>query len=245
MKVAIMGCGPGGSYLYSLLRQRKPEVEIDLFDAAHHTRCGIKGCGWAISYPKFLNLCQEVDVNPEKFLLGRYDQAFIGQRSIKVDMGIIDKPLFIRDMLCGEKPMAPPREDLATYDRIIDATGTQRAYLAPYQSSLILDLIQIRATVSSAVPMMVFVNFKSVGYSWVFPLTDNEVHIGCGFVAGIEPAKQEVERVKQRISINRVLCSCHERIRCHGPILPFTEGNIWGLGACCTNPFHKLSVMLR
>jgi flavin-dependent dehydrogenase len=32
MKIAIMGCGPGGSYLYCLLRQREPDVEIDLYD---------------------------------------------------------------------------------------------------------------------------------------------------------------------------------------------------------------------
>ena len=29
---------------------------------------------------------------------------------------------------------------------------------------------------------------------------------------------------------SQVLCSCTGQIRCHGPVPPFSEGKIWGLG---------------
>lgn len=42
-RIVIMGCGPGVAYLYTLLRHRKPELVVEIFDLAHHTAFGIKG----------------------------------------------------------------------------------------------------------------------------------------------------------------------------------------------------------
>ncbi len=63
MRVEIMGCGSGGSYLYRLLEQRKREVAVGLFDMRPDTVCGIKSCGWGVSSTALAALCREVAVN--------------------------------------------------------------------------------------------------------------------------------------------------------------------------------------
>jgi len=135
-----MGCGVGGSYLYSLLTRKKPEVEVSIFDIPHHTRCGIKGCAWGVSSSQFVDLCREAHINPHKYILGVYDHVLLDQSNLRVTyryasadkvklkakVAMIDKPLFIEDMLDEAHPLNPSEANLTTFDRIIDATGFKR-----------------------------------------------------------------------------------------------------------------------
>ena len=103
--VAIMGCGPGGAYLYALFLHKKPELEVITFDITYHTACGIKGCVWGASWPQFAKLSREVNIDPEKYVLGRYDHVLINQMKLRADVVIIDRPLLIRDLFGGASPL--------------------------------------------------------------------------------------------------------------------------------------------
>jgi len=222
-----MGCGPGGSYLYRLLRLRKPEVEIDLFDIPHTTSCGLKPCGWAVSFPQFEVLVRDIELVPDRYVLGRYGRVIIEGVELKANIAVIDKPLLIKQMLEGGKPRVPKRR-LGKYDRIIDATG-QRVYLPSY-SPRIIDAIETRAKVSSQ-PMLptAFLNDDG-GYSWLIPLNSGEAHLGSLSPWGIDRSKRGMEKLRAEINAGATICVCQGQIWASGPILPFTQGNVWGLG---------------
>lgn len=229
MKVAIMGCGPGGSYLYILLRQRRPELEVNLFDIPHNNPCGIKGCGWVVSYPEFSSLCREVGLNPKEFTLGLHKQAFIQGVKVKASLAVINKPLFIKQMLAGRFPEEPSAARLNDYERIVDATGAQRAYLSPHSGPLIFTTFQTKISLNSSLPPQGFLNYGG-GYTWVIPLSSGEAHLGSFSPYGLEAARREVERTRQKLRAGPSICACQTLVRCHGPLLPFIEGRIWGLG---------------
>ena len=224
-----MGCGPGGSYLYRLLQQKKPKPEVVLFDIPHHTACGVKGCAWGVSWPQFVELCREAGVSGGKYLLGNYDHVLINQLKIRAEVAIVDKPSLIKDLLAGKSPLNPSGAQLDAFDHIVDATGAQRAYLSPWSNRPIVAAVQMRITPKESAPCpMVFLN--NTGYTWLFPLSQGEAHVGALSHEGAEVAWQEIERVKQSLDARQVICSCTGQIRCHGPVLPFTEGKVWGLG---------------
>lgn len=238
-----MGCGVGGSYLYSLLTRKKPEVEVSIFDIPHHTRCGIKGCAWGVSSSQFMDLCQEAHINPHKYILGVYDHVLLDQSNLRVayryasadkvklkaKVAMIDKPLFIEDMLDEVHPLNPSEANLTTFDRIIDATGFKRAYLSPYPSPLIINTIQIRAAIEPPSFPTAIIN-KGGGYTWVFPIGKSEAHVGSVSLQGIEFTKRVLDELTKKINVDRIICSCEEQIRGHGPVVPFIEGKVWGLG---------------
>jgi hypothetical protein len=58
--VAIRGCGSGVAFLYALLRHKKPELEMAIFDKLTHNACGTKACAWGASWPQFAKLSREV-----------------------------------------------------------------------------------------------------------------------------------------------------------------------------------------
>lgn len=228
--MAIMGCGPGGSYLYSVLRQKQPELEVILFDVPHRTHCAIKGCAWGVNWPQFTQLCREANINHDKYLLVKYDRLLIDQLRIKADVAIIDKPSFIKDTVAGQPPINPSLVDLDTFDRVVDASGTKRAYLSPHTDQLIACTTQMKIVVEEPPPCPTAFTNSYGDYSWLFPIARNEVHLGSLSRHGIDLARQQIERVREGMANGQVICSCTEQIRCHGPILPFVEGKVWGLG---------------
>ena len=227
-RIAIMGCGSGGSYLYRLLRQRKPNCQITLFDLPTSNSCGIKGCAWGLSRPLFWQLCTEAGVNPEKFILGRYDHAMINGRNLKADLVIFNKPALIIDLLGDAVIHDPAKVETEQFDRVIDATGFERFFLPPIDATPIVSAVQVRLkTKAPKAPTAVF--NPGGGYSWLFPIGEDEVHIGSLSPLGFEAARNELKTILKD-SRNESVCSCRGRIRCHGPITPFVWGNVWGIG---------------
>lgn len=224
-----MGCGSGGSYLYRLLRQKKPNLEVRLFDVQHATACGIKGCGWGVSWPRFVSLCHEVAMDPEEYVLMRYDHILIDHLRVGANVAMVDKPRLIKNMLAGVRPLNPSEAALDTCERIIDATGVDRAYLSPRIGLAAVDAVQIRITTESLPCPMVFTHGDG-GYTWLFPLGDGEAHLGIVSPQGMNIAAESVNTAKRAMEIGQVLCSCTGRIWRSGPVLPFTEGKTWGLG---------------
>ncbi len=139
---------------------------------------------------------------------------------------VIDKPLLIKRML-GKKRPGIPEAQLGQYDRIIDATG-QRVYLPSYSPHSI-GAIEIRTKVSSPMLPTAFTNDNG-GYTWLIPLNNGEAHLGSFSPQGIDEAKREAGKLQAEINAGPTICVCQERIWTSGPILPFTQGNIWGLG---------------
>ncbi len=223
-----MGCGSGGSYLYRLLRQRKPNLAIILFDQPVTNACGIKGCAWGVSLPLFSQLCAELDFNPETYILKRYDKVIINGQNLKADLAIINKPAFVKDLL-GETEIGEPQTaELDGFDRIIDATGSERAFLPKTDAGPVVSAVQIRLkTKAPKAPTAVF--NPSGGYGWMFPIGENEVHLGSLSPEGFEAAKRELNNMVAN-SKSEAICSCRGKIRCHGPVTPFVRGKVWGIG---------------
>jgi flavin-dependent dehydrogenase len=227
--VAIMGGGPGGAYLYALLRHKKPELEVVIFDKTLPTACGTKGCAWGVSWPPFAALCKEINIDPEKYILGKYDHVLINQMRLKGNGAIINKPLLIKDLLGGISPLDPSGADLARFERIVDASGVNRAYLSSREDQSLVNTIQMRIAHTPASGPMIFAHRTGV-YTWLFPLGKDEAHLGSLSAGGIDMAAQELDRFRKTLAAGAVLCSCSGTIRRSGPIYPFIEGKVWGLG---------------
>lgn len=97
MKVAIAGAGPGGVYLYRLLKQRRPNLIVDIFDEMHDTSCGVKPCGWAVPREQFVNLCRYAQIDAGKYVNYEYSSIQVFGTSVRASTLVIDKPRFLFD----------------------------------------------------------------------------------------------------------------------------------------------------
>ena len=226
MNIAIMGCGPGGSYLYSLLRQRKPEVKVGLFDIVPDTMCRTKSCCWGVNFSTFADLCHEVGFEIEKYLMVLHDQVIIEDIKVKANLAVINKPLFIKHLINGAEIHTPPIPDGNDYNRIIDATG-RRAYLGHGHENMKYYAVETRVKMQTKIPIVFISN---TGYSWVMPLGDGTAHLGSLSRLGQREADKEVEKTRIKVNAGSVVCTCDAIICSAGPVLPFVKGNIWGLG---------------
>jgi flavin-dependent dehydrogenase len=119
--------------------------------------------------------------------------------------------------------------DPTSYDRVVDATGVERAYLGPIaEGDFVADLCQHR--VQAEREQDTWINISSAGYGWCFPLRKGEFHIGYGnlpphFAEGQEAIKGSLDGV-------RIKCHCLSRIRMASPFYsqPFVKGTIVGVG---------------
>lgn len=227
MNIAIMGCGPGGSYLYCLLRQRKPEVKVELFDIVPDTMCGTKSCCWAVNFSIFTNLCHAVGLETMKYLMMFYDQIIVEDLKIRANLAVINKPLLIKGLLDGAEIHTPPIPVGKDYDRIIDATGS-RAYLGYEREDRKYSAVETRVVFQTESPPMVFIH--NTGYSWVASLGNGTAHLGSLSVLDRQEADKEIEKTRVKVNAGSVICTCDAPIWAAGPALPFVKGNVWGLG---------------
>ncbi|WP_222101656.1 NAD(P)/FAD-dependent oxidoreductase [Dehalogenimonas alkenigignens] len=228
-RIAIMGCGSGGSYLLRLLRQRRPQSQVTLFDWPSANACGLKGCAWGLSRPLFEALCGGVGLTADKYFLGKYHHVLVNGRRLKADLAIIDKPAFIRD-LTGSVPFHEPETmNPGDFDRVIDATGYKRAFLPAVELCPVVYAVQIRLKAKTPQTPTAVLNPHG-GYSWLFPAGSGEVHAGSLSPFGFDAARQALKCITGGIAQDRAVCSCRGEIRCHGPAYPFVQGRIWGIG---------------
>lgn len=237
MKIAIAGAGVSGSYMYRLLKNC--DYDVTIYDTEHNTKCGIKPCAWVTS-KGFEHLVERAGLNPEHYIIHRFNHVMIDDVRIKANMLIIDKPKLIKDLLGNaEIKNLDPNTILSytgptglDYDKIIDATGVARAFLPPIDGDLIAPCYQYRKLDYDA-PIEMKINISRVGYAWIFPLEDHEFHVGVGSLVkdameilggfGLMPWDPENMVCK---------CSCHSRIRLTAPSgsRPFVYNNVWGIG---------------
>ncbi len=98
MKIAIACAGTTGAYCYRLLR--KQGFPVDLYDRPHKTACGINPCAWGTSRG-FSELLRLADLDPEKYVLQRFDSVLMDEVRVVGELMTIDKPALIRDLLEG------------------------------------------------------------------------------------------------------------------------------------------------
>ncbi|MBM3156965.1 MAG: hypothetical protein FJ004_06735 [Chloroflexi bacterium] len=225
-RIMIAGAGVAGGYLWRLLvgKGMNPE-DISIVDPGSRTRCGIAPCAFAVTR-QFFPLCREVGLNPDKYVLAIPPVAHANRMKfdIKGYMFCIDKPAFVRDLLEGAVVALSPGETAA--DRIIDATGTARAYIGKYEKDVLYPCIQRKVEFPSPPELREYSHH--VGYSWIIPLEGNCAHVGIG--SSTYDTEQMKEVVEGLARGGKTICGCRGYIRGTGVILPLVRDNVWVVG---------------
>jgi len=224
MRVAIAGAGVSGSYLASCLAERG--MSVDLYDLPHENACSISPCAW-MATREIVPQTRSAGLDAEKYILKRFSSALFQGREFGVDLMTIDKAALIRD-LRGDVPVWSGSPDPEEYDRVIDATGTARAFLPPIADDRLVPCIQYRGTTDDtrAVPE---IRCVYGGYAWSFPLGDGRCHVGC-LSHTADPSS--LLRGSGLLDGMTRECGCRSRLRVTSPAgaLPFVAGKIWGIG---------------
>jgi flavin-dependent dehydrogenase len=233
VKTAIAGAGMTGAYLGRLLRNQGQEV--DLYGREPGTKCGISPCAWGTS-KGFTELVSAAGLDPEKYFLRRFDYLIMDGIRLKAEVGTFDKPALIRDLLQGIT-VNSGKLPLEKYDRVIDATGIAREFLAASPEDLTLPCVQLRIRTGAELENRI--KLGRIGYAWCFPLSPGEYHVGCGSML-CDPRKllKELGWVERLVQPGNgeILCACGGRVRVTGPAgaRPFVRKNggveVWGVG---------------
>jgi len=231
LKIAVAGAGLTGSYLYRLLV--KEGHEVDLYDKPPRTKCGINPCAWGTSRG-FAELVSAAGLDASKYVLTASDHVVIDEVRVKADIFTFDKQRLIGDLRQGGK-IRQEEPDFSRYERIMDCTGVSRAFLPPVGDDIVLPCVQYRVRTDR--PLENEIRLRAIGYSWCFPLSPNEYHVGCGSLV-MDPRKimKELGWAGNGTSPGEVLCACSGSIRLTAPQYsqPFvarTRGcEVWGVG---------------
>lgn len=224
MRIAIAGAGIAGGYLAKLLVQRG--IDPDIFDSMdHHTRCGCRSCGWGAP-AGIRTFLANAGLDPGEYLLESMPSMHFDGLVAKTPLCTIDKPRLIRDLT---RDTELKRRDLGVeeaedYDIVVDATGIARAFLPPCRSDLTLPTLQHRVCVenhgSAQLPAGVYGNqVPGLGYLWVFPLGNNQYHIGAGGI-GLDRLDHILDRFYRDMAGQfsfHPLCRCTGTIRVASP----------------------------
>ncbi len=225
-KILIVGAGIAGGYLWRLLVKRGMSAgDMEVVDPGSRTRCGIPSCGFATTR-QFFALCREVGLEPEKYILASLDIGYANSTkfSVKGYMFSIDKPAFIKAL--REGAVVNSRPSSMAVERIIDATGTARAYIGKYEHDALHPCIQRKVEFPEQPVLAEYAH--NVGYAWVIPLEGSNAHVGIGSnTYDAEAMKKVVDGLAQG---TKTICACQGLIRGTGPILPLVRGNVWAVG---------------
>lgn len=231
--VAIAGAGMVGSYLHRILENSG--VPADLFTTnGLNTSCGISPCAWGTSRP-FFDLVRSSGLDPYDYVMRQANKIVFQGVELRGNLLTFNKPKLIKDLQNGthiiDGPVMPNG-----YERVIDATGVARAYLPPVRDDLTVPCVQYRVSGADLDPSAVYIKYGNIGYSWSFPLSETEFHIGGGSVA-VDP--DEMLRMSGLLDRGgKALCGCRGRVRISTPqnSAPFVSVNaelgceVWGVG---------------
>ena len=231
MRIAIVGAGMAGAYLYRLLGAKGHC--IDVFDKRPGTKCGLTPCAWGTTIG-FADLVKASGLDPSKYILKHPDHVIVDGLEIGADLLTIDKRMLIKDLLQGVE-IHYSKPDATQYERVIDATGVSRALLPSPADDFVLPCTQFRVHTDG--PLGNRIKLGGIGYAWCFPLSDREYHVGCGSLLS-DPRKvlKELGWVGNDTSRTTIVCACTGTIRLAGPqsSQPFVADGagpeIWGVG---------------
>ncbi|MCW3128612.1 MAG: hypothetical protein N2V75_00675 [Methanophagales archaeon] len=234
-KIAIAGMGVAGSFLLRLLLQRGYAPDsIGCFEVKQRSACGIAPCAFGIAKKQFVDILKNVDLDATNYILSSFNKILIDDTAADCDLCMINKPQLLKDLI-GEHPVkilnSEERIDTSQYDMVVDATGYKRVYLPPIENDLIIPTIQYKIKTEEYEYLPLTINHVGIGYGWIFPLADNEYHIGMGCLKC-----NLMERFKELyhdiISTSEVICGCKSYVRLLPPryAMPIVHKNIVGVG---------------
>jgi flavin-dependent dehydrogenase len=172
-------------------------------------------------------------LDAEDYILNRFNSLLMDEIDVEIDALTFDKLILLKDLLGGKEvhySVLNPQD----YARIIDATEVKRAFLPKLEMDRIFSCHQYRISNTTRLPNRI--NIGKMGYSWCFPLSNDEYHMGCGSI--IQDPVEQLERlewIKRNITDGKIICQCSSAIRLNGPSIsqPFTVDSkpmIWGIG---------------
>jgi flavin-dependent dehydrogenase len=239
MKIAIAGGGIAGSYLARLLGQKG--IDADIYDPMDHaTRCGYRSCGWGApsGIGTYLDM---IGLLFDDYLLERMPVMNFDGLLAKTPLCTIDKTRLVQDLTNGSSLTRRNigNAELEDYDVVVDATGIGRTFLPPCNSDLTLPTLQHRVIVKPLVgerlgPGVYGNRVPGLGYLWIFPLSDDQYHIGIGGI-GLARHDSLLEQFYNdhsgQFSFTPV-CTCDGSVRVASPFYstPFFTGKARGSG---------------
>jgi len=201
-----------GSYLSRLLRLRG--IEVDLYGAANgHTVCGIHPCAWGSS-DGFHDHLRAAETEPDDYILMRPERVNFEGVDLPATLITFDKPRLIRELQDGSTVRTDPLNP-GLYSRIVDATGVKRAMLPKIEGDLIVPCVQHRMRFKARDSSVVAIKYGDVGYSWSFPLSATEFHIGGGSLT-FDPRQMVPESGLLGADGERI-CGCSGAVRTSSP----------------------------
>lgn len=237
MKIAVVGLGVAGSYLVNRLSN---EYEVVGFEMQPHDKFNAI-CAWGSSKNELNRIYRRVDIDFEDYVLfdGRTMRVSLDgdEREIKLiglctyDKHGLEMDLASRaDVRYGTKATT---ETLAEekYDLIIDATGMHRTLLPKVSDDLLIQCVEYRIEYDDPPHKDFYIRaFKNTtGYFWYFPLEENQAYVGAG-----DFMKNHNKVIEEFIAGNggRIIRKIGRPIRIKPPrdCLPFTQGNVVGVG---------------
>jgi hypothetical protein len=222
-----------GSYLSRLLRNEG--LSVDIYGVSNgHTACGIHPCAWGSS-EGFHDHLRAVGLDPDDFVLMRPERVNFEGVDLPATLITFDKPSLIRELQDGSAVHLGP-VDPSSYGRVIDATGVRRALLPRIENDVKIPCVQHRMRFDDRDSSVVSIKYGNVGYSWSFPLSKSEFHIGGGSLV-LDP-RQMVPESGLLGQGGEKICSCAGAVRATSPELskPFVvhgkDGapDVWGVG---------------
>ncbi len=233
-KIAIVGAGVAGSYLYHLLLQEG--IKADIFDQHHETKCGINSCAW-ITNKHFHPLMEKVGLNPEDFILTKIDKMYIDGKEFKTHILIINKPKLLSELRYGFQP-ALSKVDFNLYDRIIDATGVSRSFLPAIPNDLVVKTTQVRLLAKNPHKTNQMLNIDDLGFVWCYNSGKDTFHVGCG--SSLRSPDYYIDNSGWIDPEDKILCKCTSNVRLTSPYhsQPYVFNKVWGVGEAigCVSP---------
>lgn len=232
-RVAIAGAGMIGSYLYRLLESQGMKADV-YGDPISHAACGINPCAWG-STSSFRQQVSAVGLDPEQYVLKDFKVVNFEGVDMRAHLLTFDKPRLINDLRKSVEVLGgpvPPRK----YERVVDATGVRRAYLPGIKDDLLVPCVQYRVRMERADSSKVVIQYGNLGYSWRFPLSDTEFHVGAGSV--LADPKETLRESGFMNAEGKILCGCSGKVRSTSPLgsQPFVFADlalgaqVWGVG---------------
>jgi flavin-dependent dehydrogenase len=226
MRVAIGGAGISGGYAYRCLAEKG--IEADLFDKVKNVRCKLRPCAWGFAPSSEYERLVSKFLEPGEYVLEHFDSIVVNGVTVRSDMVTVDKPRLVRDLI-GEGKVTREPLPAASYDRVIDATGIERAFLPPVVGpEFLVDCYQRRVRSERRMPLS-FTSSK-FGYEWCFPVGGDEYHLGYG---SLEEQVNGFSRLPKDGDGISTICACASKIRLTSPHYStplISEGKFVGIG---------------
>lgn len=191
MRLAIVGGGLAGSYLYARL---EGEHEVTIVEKTSRDRY-VAVCAWGTCLYPLREFARRVGLSFDDYVLhkGREMRVRYGGRDIAVKLdGLVtfDKTRFVLDLRKGAREVNAIADPALfpghKFDLLLDATGFVRELLPRVSGDLWVPTVEYLVKYREAPHDDFYVEpFPGLtGYAWYFPLGDGLAHVGAGDMRG-------------------------------------------------------------